>query len=269
MTTVSLSPAEVVRRAETAGLVSAAATQVVALCQDEDATIGEVVELLLQDPALAARVLRQANSPMFGMPRRVSDVATAVRVLGLRGTRDAMLAATMGKMAEALGPVGTRLMGHTQQVSLAARHLSAAVPGVTSAEGATAGLLHDFGLLLLLALEPGQQARMEHAFDDGSLCDREMSDLGFTHAEVGAQLLLRWGLPSDLVRAVQSHHEKVTPNRIAATVQLAEQAVRAIELGASSVDAVIEGLDSDLLECFTVRQRLAGAIAALLDASAD
>ena len=64
------------------------ALRVLQLNQRDDVSVAELVELLGQDPVLVAKLLRTANSGMFGLPREVSSVRQAVMVLGLRTGRD-------------------------------------------------------------------------------------------------------------------------------------------------------------------------------------
>jgi HD-like signal output (HDOD) protein len=71
-----------------------------------------------------------------------------------------------------------------------------------------AGLLHDIGKIILmekaapryLAMlrKSVQQARPE--------TEVELEDFGFTHADVGSVLAIKWFLPEDLAIAIRYHH---------------------------------------------------------------
>jgi HD-like signal output (HDOD) protein len=45
-------------------------------------TTGDMVKALYSDPLLIARILKLANSPLFGLSRTVTDIAHAVALLG-------------------------------------------------------------------------------------------------------------------------------------------------------------------------------------------
>lgn len=47
--------------------------------------------MVSQDPVLAARVLRLANSPFYGLPRQVGSLREAVLILGFSNLRGLVL----------------------------------------------------------------------------------------------------------------------------------------------------------------------------------
>ena len=68
-----------------------------------------------------------------------------------------------------------------------------------------AGLLHDIGLPLLAVGLP-QEFRIitANATNDAEIVERERELLGFTHFDVGAELLARWNCPRMVQEAVWS-----------------------------------------------------------------
>ena len=61
------------------------------LLDDPEHSIGDVGELIGQDPALAAKVVQIVNSAFFGMATKVTNVGKAVNYLGGRTVRDVVL----------------------------------------------------------------------------------------------------------------------------------------------------------------------------------
>ena len=80
------------RKAEQLPTAPGVAIRIVELNQDDEVDIDELVEVLSQDPALVAKLLKTANSSMFGVPREISGVRDAVMVLGLRSVNPGLLA---------------------------------------------------------------------------------------------------------------------------------------------------------------------------------
>lgn len=160
------------------------------LLRDPDASNSEVAEVLSQDPAIAAKVLRLCNSAYFSGGRQITDMRTAVTRLGMQALRGLVLASETFGSVQSSSAVDRDAM---QERALLTSRLAARLLGGSSAElAATAGLLAEVGRLL-----PGVRAG-----DD---------EPGPHYAEAGAYLLGLWGLPMPIVEAVAYHR---TPARV-------------------------------------------------------
>jgi hypothetical protein len=60
-----------------------------------DTDIDALAKRIAQDQAIAARVLRVANSPFYGLQSRVGSIHDAIVVLGLSSVRSLVLAAAV------------------------------------------------------------------------------------------------------------------------------------------------------------------------------
>lgn len=158
------------------------------LLRDPEAGNDELAELLSQDPAIVAKVLRLCNSAYFSNGRVVTDIRVAVTRLGQQALHRLVLA------TEAYGGSGTPGVDREamQDRALRTSRLAGRLLAGPSAElAATAGLLAEVGRLL-----PGVRGRDDPA------------DAGGPHyAEAGAYLLGMWGLPMPIVEAVARHHD--------------------------------------------------------------
>lgn len=147
----------------------------------------DVLKLLARDPAMSARVLRFANTLERYDLRAVEDLATAVAVIGMPALERLVLAA---EVFDEMHPIG-----HLRRTAMAAAVLAErlAPPGVASGLVSTAALLADVGYLLKLRRT---DFRFHHPPGGADL-----------HAEMGAYLLARWGLPEVLTELVAQHHQ--------------------------------------------------------------
>lgn len=178
--------------------------------EDPHVTVGELGDLVERDMALAAQVLRIANSAYFGRDRAVTSLTDAAARLGTRLLRSLVLTAEVyGGFATA--PRDTAAAEELQaHASLVARLASSLEPRSAWAEDAfTAGLLHDVGKLVLLSRVPDLYAELQR---DAESTGREAHEveverIGAHHATLGACVLGMWGLPSVIVQAVLAHHE--------------------------------------------------------------
>ena len=189
------------------------ALRVSSLLQDANASTRAVAETIGHDPALAARILRAANSPLYALERNVTSLPAAVIALGNQ-TLQAL--ALVSAAADAFGKTSKRLPGakklweHSILTGLVARELSAALGMRGTDEAFVCGLLHDMGKLPMLQHDPEACARADAR---AAVCDDELEALmieqesfGYTHAQVGALICKRWGLPEGIGYAVLSHH---------------------------------------------------------------
>jgi HD-like signal output (HDOD) protein len=60
---------------------------VLRLCQEEDLDLNKIAETLSLDPALASKILRMGNSPIYGMRQQVRSVSQAIVLLGVNSVR--------------------------------------------------------------------------------------------------------------------------------------------------------------------------------------
>ena len=82
------------------------AIEVLRLCQQERTQAEELGEVLSQDPALAAKVLKLANSPFFGLRNDVATVSHAVVMLGMVSVRTIALGFSLVKGLSNAAPRG-------------------------------------------------------------------------------------------------------------------------------------------------------------------
>ena len=183
------------------------------MVNDPNSTIADIGNLIGQDPALAARVLRIANSPAYGLSAQVTTITRAVSIVGTQLIRDLVLTTST---IDAFKKIPNELVSldnfwnHSLYCGIAAR-LLAEERGMKHAETEfLAGLLHDIGQLVIFHKEPHEARRALllslEGPDDLALHTAEQEVFGFDHAQVGAELLRHWHFPPLLVACVEKHH---------------------------------------------------------------
>ena len=180
------------------------------ILDDPTSTHGDVAEALQTDPAMAARLLRVANSAFYGRPGGISTVARAVGLLGTQQVHDLVLAAAVIQGFDGLFPDSLKPRDFWRASILAATtaKLLAEHCGFLDAERMfVAGLLAQVGQLVLLEQLPVQMGSIVYlASQSGQrACDLQRGSLGFDYAEVGAALFAAWQLPAALSEPIRLH----------------------------------------------------------------
>lgn len=186
--------------------------RVTQMTDDPKCGVSDIAKVLVSDQALAARVLKLANSAFYGSSRRVATVSDAVVILGMRTTRNLVMATGCQEMLEdeisgyAL-PRGAMLR-HSLACASAAQALAKRTRFRGTEEAFVAGLLHDLGKVIMNTYFRDRfiQALIQVAGGERTYAEAEQAAFGFDHAEAGAYLLERWSLPAALVAAVRYHH---------------------------------------------------------------
>lgn len=184
------------------------AAQVLQIAEGEHFSAHELAQAISSDPALTARVLRAANSAYYGFPRHITTVRDAVVLLGFRQVRSVALAACAVGAMPVRETIDTRLFWrHAVTVALLAQSMARAERGAQEEEAFTAGVLHNIGRLALDQARPDQfrEAVMLARAGRMTLHEAERDIFGFTDAEVGGALALRWQFPADLALAIARH----------------------------------------------------------------
>jgi len=209
---------------------------------DPKSGAADVGRLVAQDPPLAAKVLKIANSAYYGLAQRTVSTEQACAVLGLRVLRNVVTQAAVMTRYEHLGGRGLdldALWRHSQFVAQISHQLARAARaplGLTPEELQACGLLHDLGKVVLLeSLGEEYAAVLELARSQGlPVHVAEKRVLGFDHTDVGSLVAVQWGLPGAVASVIQYHHgprEAVATTRAVALVANANLVVQRSEAG--------------------------------------
>lgn len=202
---------------------------------------GDIANVIREDTALTARLLKLVNSAFFAFPKKIETVSQAVSVVGTSQVRDLALATSVTDLFKG---IPSELLDvedfwkHSLAVGVAARVLASLRNEANVERFFVAGILHDVGRLVLLMRAPQTTADLiARARTDGTLLfETEREVLGFDHALMGGVLMDHWKMPEALRAAVRLHHDPRRAERYpmeAATVHVADLMATALQLGSS------------------------------------
>jgi HD-like signal output (HDOD) protein len=209
-------------------LLPAVAASVIRMINDPDSDVTALAAQIRNDPALAAHVLRQANSPLARAGAPLVSLQQAITRLGMRSVADIAFAACMGPRlfkAPAYAGLIARIWRESLATALWSREIARALRRNVEVSF-LCGLLHAIGrpvLLQALQEEPGP--------DFGALADAALGALLERHARAaGLQVAAAWHLPEPVVAVIDGVNDFPGATRERALVAMVAGA-RAMALG--------------------------------------
>ena len=232
------------------------------LLDDPMTHTSDISNLINKDQALVARVLTVANSPLYGLPRKVPSIEFAILILGFNQIRQIVLALSMFdtfKNEDSEYWDRREFWEHSFMTAMAAKSIADDLGYVNTSEAFTAGLLHDLGIVVtqkyfnkdfLQICDAVTKKSVEYGF-----AERHIMDL--THQEIGKILCDRWHLPANLGEAIYFHETpSENPDNImlSAIVHLADYTTNFLDCGAFRWDLNLK-LDEKAIEILGLGNR--------------
>ncbi|TSE20476.1 HDOD domain protein [Tepidimonas alkaliphilus] len=179
--------------------------QVLQELQRDEPDAHRLIDGIGAEPGLTAQVLKMANSPLWGLPRRIDSVAEAVTVLGMDALRSVVQAVALGACFRSVPGVDLELFWrYSVQAAQICRPLARSL-GLPPGSAWTAGLMHASGELVMHLGMPQEMAALDWhvALFDLHRAAAQQARFGYSYAGVGAALAQRWHFPDRIVRALR------------------------------------------------------------------
>ncbi|WP_342620476.1 HDOD domain-containing protein [Rhodoferax sp. GW822-FHT02A01] len=236
--------------------------KVLTLSQDINCSPKELVHVIDKDPVITVKILRVVNSSYYSIPTKITSLHHAVVYLGFNTVKNLALAiAAVGVLPRknlADFDVQQYLL-HSLTTAGIAKQLADRCPEVDPVDCFIAGLLHDFGKIVLALYSP-QEFRMavDMSQEQGESLHLTLRQvIGVDHSEVGAMLVEKWRFSESLVETIRHQYgPEVLDTDSIACVFAGNQIAKRLHIGFSG-NAYIEELPSKLAS------RLGGGLDAL------
>lgn len=172
--------------------------------ESDNASMTDAAEVISLDPALAARVLRMANSAFYGFRSQVDTISRAAGILGMQKIHDLVLAVSVSKAFERFDSQVmdlTTFWYRSVHAGFLARALAEGSAIASPESLFVRGLLHDIGHLVLFDRYPDECRHAIALADDGleSRLYEEEQLIGVDAMQFAAELASAWQLPPSMV----------------------------------------------------------------------
>lgn len=188
------------------------ASKVLELSSDPNTSAAQLQQVISDDQAMTARILKIANSAMYSCSRKIKTLTEAIVMLGFNSIRSLVVtsaARNLYNTRNSRSGLKERLLWeHSIGTGFACRLMAQKHAPALTEEAFLAGLMHDIGKLVL-------NIRIPEKFDEivqvvynesRSFHETELEHFGFTHAEVGSLLVNKWKLSPVLEEVIKNHH---------------------------------------------------------------
>jgi len=205
----------------------------------ENQSIDGVSSLIARDPALAARLLKLANSSQFGLSRSVGLLDHAVAIVGLNQVRSLALAASLSDSFKDFPTLDRDAFWREAMECAGYAQWLARRTGIHSDMGWLTGMMLRLGQLLIAQANPEVLAEIESLPRiPGVRWQREQRLIGFTEGQITAEMARRWNFPPQMVQAFKRAADPMAEDgfsRLGAVIHLAGLLAEAPDAGPQSV----------------------------------
>jgi HD-like signal output (HDOD) protein len=231
-------------------------------------SIADITKVISEDQGLTARLLKLANSPLFGYFSKIDSIGMAATIIGTQQLQALALAVSVMEVFNGIPEELVCMKSfwrHSIACGTVARALATYRREANVERVFAAGILHDVGRVVMCSTIPEIVNETFNASRNENLLlfSAEEARLGFTHAAVGGGLLTKWRIPMSIAEPVACHHAPITAENFpleAALIHFADIICQALSLGFTG-DHFVPPLDPLAWERLDIP---AGALTAIL-----
>ena len=192
--------------------------------QKDEPDLNLLTRLISSDLAVAAGLIKIANSPFFSTQRRVQTIREALMVLGLLAVSRAVACISF-RQAFPVTPIMVRFWDSSAKIARLSGWLAQSfTSNVLPADDAyTFGLFRDCGIPVMLVKQPQYQdilvkANMEPVAEFTAI---EQMYLPTNHTVVGSMMARSWWLNDEITLSILHHHNRASLDPLSSIIPIA------------------------------------------------
>ncbi len=189
------------------------ALKILEAVRQEENSFDDIARIIMADPALTARILKLANSSLFGLPNPVESLSQATALIGTNALKNIALSFVIVQDFQDV-PQGTFDLNLFWKRSITTALAAETLTGYITLQDNdifVSGLLQDLGILILYLVDPENFSALldEKRVNNKTACEAEKKQYGFDHTDVSYYLLSAWGLPEEMCLSILHHHSEL------------------------------------------------------------
>jgi HD-like signal output (HDOD) protein len=182
----------------------ATAMRVVRLCRNSDVNADQLTKVVETDQAMAAELLKTANSALYKRSVSVTNIRAAVVRIGLKNVSNLAIGLSAKALHKVVTPRSQKLWQESRTIASAAQVIAAMFK--LEEDAYVAGLLHNVGMTLLNNLDSERfEQSIEMQLDGLSAAEAELECFGVDHATLGHALAVKWQIDQRLREAIGAY----------------------------------------------------------------
>lgn len=168
-----------------------------------------IARIAERDVAMAASLIKVANSPLYQRSRAAATVSEAVSVLGMNSTISILTGFLLRQSFTAQSDLLQHFWENSTRRADAMGFIAKQMYGIKVDIAHSCGLFCHVGIPILLQATPGYDKTLQQALasPDKSMLELENAAHRTDHAVVGAIVAKTWRLPPIVSIAVRMHHD--------------------------------------------------------------
>ncbi len=221
---------------------------------DEKSSFKDLAAVIETDQAIAARVLKLANSSFYGQAGKVTALKQASVVLGMKTLNEllslACAGSLLGPQLKGYGLESGDLWMHSLATAGCAKMLAEKKNPALIDDAFSAGLIHDCGKLILDKYILERLGQLGSDIDKGTpFLKIERNMLGFDHAQIAAEVCEKWQIPKNITNAILYHHNPAAArsNELVNIVHAADAIALMSGIGAG-IDGMLYEVDDKVMD---------------------
>jgi HD-like signal output (HDOD) protein len=180
------------------------------LMEDDSSNIEDFANVISIDPSMTSRLLKIANSAIYSFSGEISTISRAITIIGTQSIYNMILvdiASTAFKHFSNNNIDLQRFWRMSVYCGLACKNI-AIKAGIRDIERLfVAGLLQNFGCLLVAKQSPKLVEKCECYRADILPWSLQSKHLGFTYTDVTAEILSIWQIPEKIILPIKHFNE--------------------------------------------------------------